>query len=94
MNSIHVLTETIFLIALMTKWSTFQSKSCDQVSQLNSKVNPVLTWEELKEISSTKFQKKFSILIWVCSNFPAMKVSTCLTQDHQFKLITPVTLSL
>ena len=57
-------------------------------------MNLVLTQEELKETTSTQFLKKFSTRIWVCSNLPVMKVSTCLTQDHLFKLITPVTLSL
>ena len=50
--------------------------------------------EEFEEITSIRFLKKFSTLIWACSNLPAIKVSTCLTQDHLFKLITPVTLSL
>ena len=50
--------------------------------------------EGFEEITSTLFLKKFSTLIWVCFNLPAMKVFICLTQDHLFKLIIPVTLSL
>ena len=57
-------------------------------------MNLVMMQEVYEEITLTLFLEKFSTLIWVCSNLPAMKAFICLTQDHLFKLITQVTLSL